>query len=543
MNRLFTYLLLLTIFCSCNSLWNRYESVLKDYPDSALALLTKIDPIELLSSREKADYSLLLSMALDKCYIDIASDSLITPAVSYYAKHKPLKKRMLAYYYLGRVQSNAHSIADASFSFEKAEGIAHRILDYHYLGLINQQLGDLYAYTYDREHLVFYYKQALAWFEKDGNPLYSDNARIELAIAYNNNNQPEDSEALFQKLLKKDSLDSYLRGRVFLSYARKLSEQGEAHAHDAMSFFKKGDINTFSATDFGAMAMSAALSGDTVASRHYFSIADSIAFTKAEIVALDFFHYKVHHYLGNDSQAIRFLEHSVSAQDSILRTLLNQSVSAARSAYFKNEAEKQRQQNQVQRGILFAVTAIGLLVILLLAIRHRNRIRDDMVLIGETRQKLEASYRERDLLANSIIRHQVNELHLLTEEYYNSDGITRREKFFRTFEEKLDEFRRHDSDLVNLEQSINQFKGNAMQLLREEFPGETRHFYRMCTFYFAGFPYDLIHLLTKSTVPTLKAGKSHIKKQILSSDAPHKELFLSLLDSAEKKPAGRPKKD
>lgn len=543
MNRLFTCLLLLTIFNSCNNIWNKYEPILRDYPDSTLALLTKIAPNIFLSSREKADYSLLLSMALDKCYIDIVSDSLITPAVSYYAKHKPLRKRMLAYYYLGRVQSNANAITEASFSFEKAEGIAYRIQDYHYLGLINQQLGDLYAFTYDREHLVFYYKRALEWFEKDNNPLYIDNARIELAIAYNNNNQPEDSEALFQELLKHDSLNSYLRGRVFLSYARKLSEQGQAHAHEALLFFKKGDINTYGATDFGAMAMSAALSGDTIACRHFFSIADSMAVTETDRVALDFFRYKVHHHLGNDSQAIRFLERSVTVQDSILRVLLNQSVSAARSAYYKNEAEKQLQRNRIQTGILVFVIACGILIILWLVLRHRNRIRNDMALIGEARQKLEESYHERNLLANSIINHQINELHLLTEEYYKSDSPARREKYFRAFEKRLDEFRSHDADLKGLEQSVNQLKGNAMKLLREEYPNETRHFYRMCTLFFAGLPYDMIHLLTKSSIPTLKAGKSHIRKQILSSNTPHQELFLSLLDSAEKKPAGRPKKD
>ena len=161
--------------------------------------------------------------------------------------------------------------------------------------------------------------------------------------------------------------------------------------------------------------------------------------------------------------------------------------------------------------------------------------------MSDIRQKLEMEREERNLLANSIIIQQVNALHLLTEEYYKSESRSRREKYFKAFDKTLDEFRRHDSELKDLEQSVNQLKGNALYLLREEFPNETRHFYRMCTFYFAGFPYNLIHLLTKSSVSTLKAGKSHIRKRFMDSEAPHKDLFLTLLDSAERRPPGRPR--
>ncbi len=531
-------------FSSCSfSIWDRYESLIQENPDSALTSLLSIDPERIHSSREKADYYLLLSMNLDKCYIDIASDSLITPAVSFYAKHRPLRKRMLAYYYLGRVQSNAHELIEASLSFETAEQYALQIQDNHYLGLIYQNLGDLYNYTFDQEHMVEYSKKALSAFQDSGEKLYIDNARLELALAYNSNNQVEMSEELFQDIISDDSIDQSIKKWAYRSYARLLANKDSDFAQQALSYFKKGDFSSYFATDYGAMATSTFFTGDTVLSRRYFSIADSLSKTDTEKAALDFFRYRISHFEGNDFLAVHYLEKSVTVQDSILRVLLNQSVSAARSAYYKNEAEKQLQRNRIQAGILVFVIACGILIILWLVLRHRNRIRNDMALIGEARQKLEESYHERNLLANSIINHQINELHLLTEEYYKSDSPARREKYFRAFEKRLDEFRRHDADLKGLEQSVNQLKGNAMKLLREEYPNETRHFYRMCTLFFAGLPYDMIHLLTKSSIPTLKAGKSHIRKQILSSNTPHQELFLSLLDSAEKKPAGRPKKD
>ena len=54
------------------------EAVMQEYPDSALALLTAINPDELTTDRGRAMHALLLSQAYDKNYIDLTDDSLIT---------------------------------------------------------------------------------------------------------------------------------------------------------------------------------------------------------------------------------------------------------------------------------------------------------------------------------------------------------------------------------------------------------------------------------------------------------------------------------
>lgn len=49
---------------------NRAEALMESHPDSALIILSTIDKGQLSDKNQKAKYALLMSMALDKNYID-----------------------------------------------------------------------------------------------------------------------------------------------------------------------------------------------------------------------------------------------------------------------------------------------------------------------------------------------------------------------------------------------------------------------------------------------------------------------------------------
>ena len=70
-------------------------------PDSALHLLSEIDPGTLGRGRTRARYALLYTQALDKNYIDTTSDSLLSVAYRYY-RHRPSSdtvRLLLDYHY------------------------------------------------------------------------------------------------------------------------------------------------------------------------------------------------------------------------------------------------------------------------------------------------------------------------------------------------------------------------------------------------------------------------------------------------------------
>ena len=97
------------------------ESIIQEKPAEAYSRLDSLDIDSFTSGKDKALYSLLYSMALDKNYIDVKSDSLIRPAVDYYSRRGDKYHRFLCFYYKGRVEENAEEYDDALQAYIRAE--------------------------------------------------------------------------------------------------------------------------------------------------------------------------------------------------------------------------------------------------------------------------------------------------------------------------------------------------------------------------------------------------------------------------------------
>ena len=95
------------------------ESYLCEAPDSALSVLDSIPEESLSSGKLRAKYALLRSIALDKNYIDVTSDSIIRPAVEYYSRRGSAKERLETYYYRGTISFNGGDLDSAADWFVK----------------------------------------------------------------------------------------------------------------------------------------------------------------------------------------------------------------------------------------------------------------------------------------------------------------------------------------------------------------------------------------------------------------------------------------
>ena len=74
-------------------------------PDSALELLDTLhtDPND-FSAKDRAHYYLLLTEAMDKCYLTHTTDSLITIAKDFYENANNPDRRAKAWYYMGLIR-------------------------------------------------------------------------------------------------------------------------------------------------------------------------------------------------------------------------------------------------------------------------------------------------------------------------------------------------------------------------------------------------------------------------------------------------------
>ena len=83
------------------------ETIIEERPDSVLNVLQAIDTDELIGNEERAKHALLLSMALDKNYIDRTDFEVLQPAIDYYDDNGSATDKLRTYYYQGRIHQNA----------------------------------------------------------------------------------------------------------------------------------------------------------------------------------------------------------------------------------------------------------------------------------------------------------------------------------------------------------------------------------------------------------------------------------------------------
>ena len=129
MKRLFTILFLGLCLVACNRHSEHWatitdmESIIEERPDSVLNVLQSIDTDELVGDEERAKHALLLSMALDKNFVDKTDFEILQPAIDYYEDNGSATDKLRTFYYQGRIYHNRGNEAAAMESYVKAINI------------------------------------------------------------------------------------------------------------------------------------------------------------------------------------------------------------------------------------------------------------------------------------------------------------------------------------------------------------------------------------------------------------------------------------
>lgn len=173
MRRLLTILLLGLCLVSCNrhsEHWTTItdmERIIEERPDSVLYVLQAIDTDELVGDEEPAKHALLLSMALDKNYIDKTDFEVLQPAIDYYEDNGTATDKLRTYFYQGRIYQNAGNDAAALECFVKAisegdesDDILTKARIYFNRGSIHYSLYEWDSYIETNKTAASYFKQA-----------------------------------------------------------------------------------------------------------------------------------------------------------------------------------------------------------------------------------------------------------------------------------------------------------------------------------------------------------------------------------------------
>lgn len=148
------------------------ETYIETHADSALVTLQGIQPENLANDEEKAKHALLLSMAMDKNYIDRTDFEVLQPAIDYYPHKGTADEKLRTYYYEGRIYQNKGDKDPSMRAFIKGRELEGTITDtLTFANLLVAQGSYLYT-SYKIDKFIDNNLQAARLYQAIGRPYY-----------------------------------------------------------------------------------------------------------------------------------------------------------------------------------------------------------------------------------------------------------------------------------------------------------------------------------------------------------------------------------
>lgn len=514
------------------------ERLMKKAPDSAFTLLKEIPRNTLRTREQQALFALLYSQALDKNYIDVTNDSLISIAVDYYNAHPEPYRLMLAYYYLSRIQYNAENYAASLLSAHKARKQAERISDYFYLGMIYRSISTVYNRIYNANEEIRYSLLSHQSFSKAHAEAYAAFAFINMGHAYYNNHEYEESIHIAQEAFGTASAqrDTPLMAESLhllgCSYA---AQQNYRDGKEVLLRLQALCPTYLSDQDYKNLALV------------YFSEnnLDSVSFYQKRIKnnnpAISWIDYNLHTLKENYPQALRALEIVSRTQDSIIRHALNQNINSTLVQYYKQEEEMAAYKLKHEKQLRIGISIFGFLFIIALYIFYhihlqtkQRKLEDTILFATELRDKLlrqESEMQKRKGFIDELLKQKFDTIDKLCSTYYECQNTERERKRIHTeVIGIISQFREDLHTQKELETFLDTYRDNLMSKFRHEFPQLKEADYQLFLYHALSLSQRSICIFLQEKSEVVYNRKNRLKNKIQNSRSDKKELFMRIID-------------
>lgn len=534
------YVLFVALACTPSGIVHQLDlakDLLQDAPDSSLRILSLVNSDEIRSQKERARYALLLSAALDKNYIDIASDSLIHPAVEYFGKSHDLAHRMMTYYYLARVYQNNSDNPAAMIALEKAETDALTLCDDFYLGLIYRSKSAIYNSYYNIETAIRYKQMAISAFKRADKSAHAAYATLSLAINYTNGRYYKKAMDLLDSLQTVTSDANLLYQMQLLKAEINIENNGDLN--ETLCIYKETPDNYFSYLDKGLWAVAAQRSSDEQTADIQIQESYAMAHSETDSATIGFMHSRIAADRGDYAKAFSLVNKAALVQDSLTKVRLDQSLDGVLREYYKQETTLEQQKNRQMKERLWMISLIGILALFLLFVifnlqsrKKDAQMKEYMAQLSAGKEELSKAVKQNASLIGSLFSERLYHLDELSEAYYANDNAATKEALFKEFKAKVFALRDDEHLFNSLEEDLNKNCNGLMEKFRKQVHSIKGDNLKTTMLFFAGFPYRTIQVaLRKNSIDSLRTAKSRIRKAINDSHAPDASLFLKLLES------------
>ena len=419
------------------------ETCMNEHPDSALNLLKGIAQPELQTPKHRAHYALLYSQALDKNYIDVTSDSLINIAVDYYKTQADVKTKFYAYYYLGRIYTNAKELPQAILAYTEAERLVDELGDDYAAGLLYNQMGDIYRNYYDFPKALESYRLSTEYYQKAGKPLHKLYGMLSQSAVYKSMNKDTDSFHILYNTLteaKETNQASVIRSCLadLIMLCLNMDKQEEA-----LSFYQdlinNHSIERMTSSFYASLSLLMAREKEIEKSQLYLNEAWARTKTQGDSIHLYYISAQIGDLTATYQKAFSDLKQSVTLQNSRIREALQQPVLTTQKNFLHQELEHQEYKLRMEKYIrllgFIILALVSAIIILFLRKRFQKSLKEQDSLHEEKMEEL----RQEALKREESLRSYTNELE--TKSYLSKQDIERLNKELEESKKHIEEAR------------------------------------------------------------------------------------------------------
>ncbi len=347
------------------------DRLVYEAPDSALTALCAISPSQIRTREQRAKYALLKSIALDKNFIDVKSDSIIAPAVGYYGRHGSPDDRMRTYYYRGMVSFYSDDFDEAMEYFSKASKYAPEARNKSAAGLLYDKMARIYHSLFDFESSLKNAQMAAAAYLEAGDSSYYFDEILSVLSSEIVMDEYDSASMLAGRLQKdKTAMNSRQLSSLYAASLKIASYTKDPDTDSVISEYLSAFIGDESAVDWVAVADAYCNSGDydkayqIISDKHEYIVkADNHGAYPFKTAAYYSLSSQIFEHLGDYRRAFEAYSEYVRITDEQDLKIFESKAKFAEES-FRNEMDRQelKVRNIVLSSALTAVLAILALV-------------------------------------------------------------------------------------------------------------------------------------------------------------------------------------
>ena len=560
MMRPFIYGALLLLFSGCSGggirlaeTLSHAEKIVAEAPDSVLRLLREL-PTDALRSRElRARYALLQAEAAERAGTPNNNDSILRIAWEYYRKHPhEIRGICKTLYYRGQSRLRQGDKPGALRLFLEVEEKLRPIDEPYYLGLLYLRIGGVYRAELNFVRAYRYYRDARDLFIRSDASRQTTEAQLGMTVsALRMRDLGRALRDCSMALERADELrdDTLVRRSLALFATIYTVAESERIPDDLLRRIEASIRSDTSAAECCTRAQTFLLHNRPDSARYYLQQAEALDPDDDMQSMIEYTAYRVESRAGRYREAARKIDRFIFLNDSLTRTALQTSAGMIERDYFRERAAFAdfRMQNRRLGERLVAAVVLLLLLIAGLILRQRIRLHKErneryLLLVREAEaeyRNLARSLQQRDrdeARMKGLIASRFDIVDRLGKTLYERENtVSGQAVMTREVKRIIEGFAENGDMLQELEHIVDMAHDGVMRKLRRNFPKMKESDVRLLCYIFGGFSPQVISLFMEENVANVYARKSRLKSRIKASEAPDRELFLTLLGTVSER--------